>query len=549
MLIRCDRCSTLYELDEALLAPEGSPVQCTRCDHVFTARPPGTSAHSEVEAPGEARSEGPSAPVNEPAPRRPEPPRPVGEDDDAPDLPPGPAASPAPGPARQPAPPQRWDRPGPPVYRPGVTASAASGVARPPQIRRDAVGAFEARLRRNARWRWLGPALVVLVLAAIVAAWLLFSRRQGPVTERLRAEGLALVALDDTASLDQAVARFDESLRVAPRGREAEADRALAQVLRATALLEDGEALAARAAVAQAADRAAAAALADASEPAAAPAPSPETARLQAGARDRTARGTDLSRKAQQALQKLEADKVAVLEVARALALQHAAAGERDAARKYLATGRARAADDPWLGLAEATLDVRATDRAGRERGVAELSALTGRHPELLRARYLLAAAQATLGRRAEAQAAVDGILAANPRHERAEALRAELARAPVAPATPAQAAAGGSVTGNGATAPRNAASQPPPQKAVANPGGAPAPSAATATQTARAGRAGTAAPVPATTGGAPSAGRKAPPGGPAGGPSTPAAARPAPLRPRPRPAPEARPVEFGDGG
>ena len=40
LVIRCERCSTLYELDEALLAPDGSPVQCTRCDHVFTVRPP-----------------------------------------------------------------------------------------------------------------------------------------------------------------------------------------------------------------------------------------------------------------------------------------------------------------------------------------------------------------------------------------------------------------------------------------------------------------------------------------------------------------------------
>ncbi|HET7825361.1 MAG TPA: zinc-ribbon domain-containing protein, partial [Anaeromyxobacter sp.] len=40
MVIRCERCSTLYELDEALLAPGGSQVQCTRCQHVFTAFPP-----------------------------------------------------------------------------------------------------------------------------------------------------------------------------------------------------------------------------------------------------------------------------------------------------------------------------------------------------------------------------------------------------------------------------------------------------------------------------------------------------------------------------
>ena len=40
MIIRCERCSTLYELDETRLAPEGSQVQCARCEAVFTARPP-----------------------------------------------------------------------------------------------------------------------------------------------------------------------------------------------------------------------------------------------------------------------------------------------------------------------------------------------------------------------------------------------------------------------------------------------------------------------------------------------------------------------------
>ncbi|HEX7624244.1 MAG TPA: zinc-ribbon domain-containing protein, partial [Anaeromyxobacteraceae bacterium] len=39
MLIRCEKCTTTYELDEALLPPQGAPVQCSRCQFVFTARP------------------------------------------------------------------------------------------------------------------------------------------------------------------------------------------------------------------------------------------------------------------------------------------------------------------------------------------------------------------------------------------------------------------------------------------------------------------------------------------------------------------------------
>ena len=39
MLIRCDKCSTLYELEEDLIPPRGAPVQCSKCQFVFTAYP------------------------------------------------------------------------------------------------------------------------------------------------------------------------------------------------------------------------------------------------------------------------------------------------------------------------------------------------------------------------------------------------------------------------------------------------------------------------------------------------------------------------------
>lgn len=550
MLIRCDCCSTLYELDEALLAPEGSPVQCTRCNHVFTARP---AAQPEPEG----------APRHAPEQREPVPAAEQEEPQDEPieEEPP----APAPGAPRHAAPPQRWDRPGPPVYRPGA-APSVPGVAQPPRIRRDAVGAFEARLRRSARWRWLAPVLVVLVLAAIVAAWLLFSRRHGPVAERLRTEGLALVALDDTASLGQAVARFDEALRSAPRRREAEADRALAQVLAATALLEEGKALSARAAAMIAArDAANAAAPAEAAPavpgvepPATAPGapqePDPEIVRLEAEARDRAARGTALSRSALETLQRLEASRAAAPEVARALALLHAATGEREAVQRQVAAGRAERPDDPWTALAEATLDARARDRAARERAVAALSSLVASHPELLRARYLLAVGQAGLGRRAEAQALVEGLIAANPRHEHAVALRAELGRSQPAPppaaGAPAAAAPPGAADGNGAAPARKAPSHPAAPQA-APPVASPAP-AARSSGAPRAARTGAVAPAH------PAAAETSPPGradAPALSTRTPRsevsaapeASPTAPPRLRPRPAPPANPVEYGD--
>ncbi|MGC4115365.1 MAG: zinc-ribbon domain-containing protein [Myxococcales bacterium] len=40
MQISCERCSTVYVLDDKLIPPGGAPVQCTRCGLVFTAKPP-----------------------------------------------------------------------------------------------------------------------------------------------------------------------------------------------------------------------------------------------------------------------------------------------------------------------------------------------------------------------------------------------------------------------------------------------------------------------------------------------------------------------------
>jgi predicted Zn finger-like uncharacterized protein len=42
--IACPNCSTSYVLDERLLPAAGAPVQCTRCAHVFTAKPGAPSA-------------------------------------------------------------------------------------------------------------------------------------------------------------------------------------------------------------------------------------------------------------------------------------------------------------------------------------------------------------------------------------------------------------------------------------------------------------------------------------------------------------------------
>ncbi|HET8542168.1 MAG TPA: zinc-ribbon domain-containing protein, partial [Anaeromyxobacter sp.] len=230
MVIRCERCSTLYELDESVLSPSGSQVQCTRCQHLFTAYPPRAAGRTLVGVPQQ-----PGADAGAPAPAA----APV-----APSLPkarsaPGGRPSPGTGASRPEPKPVRTAPP--PVYRPAAPAAGAApqpGVARSPVLRRDTVGAFEARLRRSARMRWLTPVLAVLAVALLVAGGLALSRRGGGDGAGARQEALALAALDDGASLDQAIARLEEIERRDPAARAATAERSLVQVLRAGGLAD-----------------------------------------------------------------------------------------------------------------------------------------------------------------------------------------------------------------------------------------------------------------------------------------------------------------------
>lgn len=68
MLIRCDKCSTLYELDEKLLPAQGAPVQCSKCQFVFKAYP---SPASQPAPPERAANDAPVEPPPEPEPALP----------------------------------------------------------------------------------------------------------------------------------------------------------------------------------------------------------------------------------------------------------------------------------------------------------------------------------------------------------------------------------------------------------------------------------------------------------------------------------------------
>ncbi len=421
MVIRCERCSTMYELDETLLAPTGSDVQCTKCQHVFTALPPRSAGRTLVGVPAEAASPEPSRPAAAPAPSR--------------------SAARASGPfagapsARGEGAAPRGVRPGaPPVYRPPAAASGAGSapVGRAPVLRRDAVGTFEARLRWAARWRWLAPLLGVALVAVVVAAWLLLHRHADVGADQAHVEALALVALDDAASLDAASARLAAVVERAPKLRGAAADHALAQVLRAAAVADEVESLAAKLAASadererlrreqpvgwEAAERAAAA----------------EATTLEPEVRGREEKVRALAGAARDELARVQGELGDTVEVVRGQAALHALAGERDRVRRIV-RGRERGPRDAWLDLADGWSDARDPDRAARERALGKLRALASTRPDLLRGRYLLARAQASLGRKAEALATLDGILAANGRHEGSRRLRDELTAPPPPP-------------------------------------------------------------------------------------------------------------------
>lgn len=176
MNIRCERCSTVYELDEALLAPEGSSVQCTRCQHVFTARPPSAPGQTLVGLPAQPAPEDPPAAAVEAA--RPAPaPAPPARDLPAPTQPA--QATRVPVPARGVP---------PPVYRPTPGPGAVRAA---PVLRKDAVGTFESRLRWHARLRWLVPVAVAGVLLVAAVAWYLLARRAAPDPARAVAPAAA----------------------------------------------------------------------------------------------------------------------------------------------------------------------------------------------------------------------------------------------------------------------------------------------------------------------------------------------------------------------
>src|SRR5262245_19544141 len=64
MDVRCEKCQTEYELDEARLKPGGVTVKCTNCGHMFKIRKRSNTAASGVPAQEPPRAKPPSKPVH-----------------------------------------------------------------------------------------------------------------------------------------------------------------------------------------------------------------------------------------------------------------------------------------------------------------------------------------------------------------------------------------------------------------------------------------------------------------------------------------------------
>lgn len=484
LIIRCERCSTLYELDESLLAPEGSDVQCARCQHVFRAHPLGAAGQTLQGVPAAEAAPPVSASV---------PP-------DAPPAPP-PAAEPhALASAAHQAP--RYT-PGAAVYRAPISQPS---VPRPPLLRKDTVGTFESRLRWSHRWRWLGPTVFAAVVGVGVVAFLL---RDG--LGDLRARGahhtaLEIACRDDLSSLKDARSRLDDALRVAPRLHAAEADRALVELLMAGAMADQS---------------------------------------LDPSNGGRARKDDTLVAHASASLEQLERAGLAPAEVARARAVAAALGSDRAQLKRLATAARSHLSDDPFVQIAEESAEVRAGDRAARERAVGALSLLVSRRPELIRARYVLARGQALSGRRTEALATLQALLKANPRHEAALALKEGLMRsapaagspAPGPTALPAVPPPPGARAEKLATQPRKADSTSGEGAAAAAGGGSAKATSAPATPRAVSN--------PAEE---PGAGAGAPDGTAAGTDRAPGEGEPPPVVPRLRPAvvPEPEPVQGG---
>lgn len=246
----------------------------------------------------------------------------------------------------------------------------------------------------------IGGAVAVAVLAgAVVVAALLVVRSRGPRAADAKAEqAMQALLLDDDESLEQSAALFGEAARLEADDPRFEADRAFAMLLRGSAQRDVAERLEAlaKADPAVAAER---------------------EARLREGAR--------LVREGVAAAEAAAArapDEVAAL---RAMAL--AAALTRGNPQRWLEAAQRKAPDDALVAYARAA----AAAAGGSVTEVQDRALAVARdaEPRLLRARVDEGALSLERRDLAAARQALQGVIEANPRHERAKRLLSLLQR------------------------------------------------------------------------------------------------------------------------
>jgi len=294
---------------------------------------------------------------------------------------------------------------------------------------------MDARLRSLARWKLAAvPLSVVALLGAAYLGWSAWRRLPDPEFQRQRAQAMALINQDDAASLARALELLDLIQQGDRASRGADGERGLARALLATAHAEEVEPLVERLAAASAEK----ARLEREQPPGAGDA-------LRALAMEITRAEVELAPRRQklEALRSRAAEELQAVAVvkgeadgaARGQAVLAVLASDTDGVEAAAARLR-QAGPDAWADLGELWLAVR-QDGAARDRAIPKLVSLAGAHPELIRARFVLAGAQLSAGRREEAITTVGLLLAANPHHERAQRLRSKLASPPPAPPAP----------------------------------------------------------------------------------------------------------------
>ncbi len=209
----------------------------------------------------------------------------------------------------------------------------------------------------------------------------------------LRGEAMALVARDGEADLARAQELLDEAVRLEPRLYQAAADRTLDRFLAAAALRD-------------------------------------EASRLDDDGAPLMRDGRDEREAALEELRPLVRAHPADPAVVRALAVYYGLDGDAGQVARLADRARAAGAADAWIDFAGLAASARAAGAGG---SIELLSAFAATHPEMMRPRMMLARALFDSGRREEALAEIDALLAANPDHDRAKRLRSAILSPPPA--------------------------------------------------------------------------------------------------------------------